>query len=78
MTTRANADHASTSQLLSDWNSTIDGARRLHLETLDRVKAASAKLAGELQQAKGQRAAVAEFAKQRGQEVEALRKKYGL
>ena len=75
---RAKADHAKTCQLLEDSEAAVSDARRLHHEALDKVKAASAKLAGELQQAKAQRAAIADFAKRCGQEVEALRKKYGL
>jgi hypothetical protein len=74
---RAKADHAHTCQLLEDSQAAVDDARRLHREALDKAKSMEARLAAELQ-GKAQRAAVAEFAKQRGAEVEALRKQHGL
>jgi hypothetical protein len=75
---RAKADHAQTCQLLEDSEAAILDARAQHHKALEKVRSVAVKLMGEGQQGKAQRAAIAEFARQRDQVVDALKKKHGL
>jgi hypothetical protein len=75
---RAKADHAQTCQLLEDSEEAIKDARAQHNKAMEKAKAMCAKIVADIQQGKAQKAALNEFAKQRTQEIEALRKKFGV